>query len=163
MPRLSAVPGLVAASLLAAGGVWWLASVALQLDGGLTDVTELSARTAAFVILAQWILIALFAAHTEPAPDTPTAPGLASLLAATMPLWPLLVVLWLTSKLAAFTLIATQLGAIALGAGMILLNRAFKSRSSGNELRKLLTAGTGIAVASVIWMARTPLIDWVSP
>lgn len=164
MPRLSAIPGLVSASLAAAIGVWWLASVALQQDGGLTDVADLSAGTAAVVILAQWILIALLATQTPPAVDRQITPAVATPLAATMPLWPLLVVLWLTSRLSAVTLIASQLGAIALAAGMILLGHALTSqKKSGNELRQLLSAAAGIAIASMIWTARTPLMNWVSP
>lgn len=162
MPRLSAVPGIVAASLVTACAVWWLSSIALQIDAGLTDVAELSARAAAVLILAQWILIALFATLLAAAIDTRSPPAMANLLTVTMPLWPLLAVLWLTSKLSATGLIATQLGALALAAGMILLGQAVTRKMPGDELRQLLSVATGIAIASLIWIARAPLINWVS-
>lgn len=162
MPRLSAIPGLVAGALVFTCAVWWLASVALQSDGGLTDVTELSTRAAAVVILGQWILIALLATPVSSAIDVQKPPVLANLLATTLPLWPLLAVLWLTSKLSATTLIASQLGAMALAVGIILLGQAITSEKLGAELRHLLSVAAGIAIAAMIWMARTLLISWFS-
>ena len=162
MPRLSAIPGLVAAALVAASAVWWLASVALQSAGGLTDVAELSARATAALILAQWILIAVLATQIPSVILVQESPALANLLAATMPLWPLLTVLWLTSKLSAITLVGTQLGAMVLAAGMVLLARAITRNKPGDELRQLFSVASGIAIASMIWLARAPLISWVS-
>ena len=162
MPRLSAIPGLVSSALVAATAVWWLASVALQLGSGFADVTELSTHAAAMVILAQWILIALFVAPACAVFDTQPPRVHANLLAMTLPLWPLLALLWLTSKLSVITLIVSQLGALSLAVAMLLFGRAIASKKLNAELRQLLSVTAGIAVAAMIWLARTPLFSWLS-
>ena len=60
MPRLSGMPGLVGLVIMVAIGSWWLTSVALGIGGGLDDVTGLAAQAAIVLVIAQWLVIALF-------------------------------------------------------------------------------------------------------
>lgn len=156
MLRLSAKPGLVMAVLVSAIGTWWLAGVALQLGSGSADLHAWGARAAAAVILTQWMLIALL---TAPARSDSQA---GSLLAVSLPLWPLLALLWLTSRLSAIDLVASQLLAVLLAMLMIVIAKLITTSIRGAEVRQLATAAAGVVLAAMIWAARGPLIAWVS-
>ncbi|MDH3748009.1 MAG: hypothetical protein OER97_07350 [Gammaproteobacteria bacterium] len=166
MPRLSAMPAILGGAIVFAVASWWLASIALQGRAGYADAATLSAQAASVAIFIQWLAIALIARSVSA-----TSNGTASLwvwewvsmLAVVLPFWPLLGLLWLTSKLSAITLVASQLIAVLLAALMLVASRAIASLPVGAELRQLLTITASVAVVAVIWLNQSRLAEWVSP
>ena len=154
MRGLSAAPGLLSGTLVFAIATWWLAGIALQLGtdpGGLHLHTT---QAAVVLVLGQCLLVAL---------STPTvARSRADLLAMSLPLWPLLVVLWLTSRLPWTTLIASQVIALLLAAVMLAIAGAIRRKVRDTELQQLLCISAGVACALLIWSLRAPLAELVS-
>lgn len=162
MQRLSAAPGIAAILLVAATSVWWLASLALVPPGQPGATAAISSTAATACITGQWILIALLTPLWIPrgAPLNETLPILA---AASLPLWPLLAMLWAATGIATLTLAATQAAAAALF-GVVLLGRELIARLPvGEETTQPLAVALGASVAAGIWLARSPISDWVQP
>ena len=78
-----------------------------------------------------------------------------------LPLWPLLVILWLTSRLPWVTLVASQLLALSLAAAMFVLAGAIRRKVHDAELQQVLCTAAGIACALLIWSLRAPLAQLV--
>ena len=156
---------MIGAGLFAAVATWWLANVALQGDAGFTRVPILSTDAAGAAVLAQWMLVALFAAfYCDDEGDDPMSAKSAGLhvLAIALPLWPLFALLWLTSELSARTLLTTQFIAVAIGAIMYQLIRGIAVSRFGLETQRLLAAAAGGAVALIVFVNRTALFDWLA-
>lgn len=162
MQRLNAAPGIAALLLVAATSVWWLASLALVPPSQPGATAAISSTAAAACITGQWILIALLTPLWVPrgAPLNETLPVLA---AASLPLWPLLAMLWAATGIATLPLAATQAGAAAVF-GVVLLGRELIARLPiGEESTRPLAVAFGASVAAGIWLARSPISDWVQP
>ena len=163
MPRLSAMHGNVGLILVVAVGTWWLAGAALEIGGGRDDVAELGARAAVLLVTAQWLAIALFAPHVDiPAPTSYRSAAL-SLMSITAPLWPLLAVLWLSSRLSLAAVIGSQLGALALAACLVWATGLAAPARTGTELGQPFRVAIGPAAAGILWTARAPLAGWMLP
>ena len=163
MPRLSAMQGAVSLVLVVSVGSWWLASLALGIGGRLDDVTGLAAQAAVVLLIAQWLAIALFASHVSKNASTNWQSVMASLLSVTVPLWPFLAILWLSSRLSLAVLIGSQLGAVALAGSLGLAARLAARTTPNAELGNLFRVATGLAMAGMIWIARSSLAGWVLP
>ena len=61
VPRLSAAPAVLGAAITAAVALWWLPGAWLQAAGGFADLPALSAQAAFCLVLAQGVLVCLFA------------------------------------------------------------------------------------------------------
>lgn len=174
MSRLMPMPAILGSAMVFAIASWWLASVALQGRAAYTDAAALSAQAASAAILVQWIAIALIAQSANATSNGKVRLWFwewVSMLAVVLPFWPLLGLLWLTSKLSATTLVASQLIAVMLVALMLVAGRAIASISAsssasnfmGTELRRLLAAFTSVVVVAIIWLNESRLAEWVSP
>jgi len=170
MSRLMQMPAILSSAIVFAVASWWLASVALQGRTAYADAGSLSAQAASAAIFVQWIAIALIAQSANVTSDGKLRLWFweyLSMLAVVMPFWPLLGLLWLTSKLSATTLVATQFMAVMLVALMLAAARAIASISTsisiGAELRRLLTVAASVAVVAIIWFNQSRLAEWVSP
>lgn len=158
MYGLSARPGLVTSALVLCVGVWWLAGIALQSGGGNPDLHELSATAAVVVILAQYVLIALL-----PAPATVASrSGALNILSSLFPLWPLLALLWLTSRLSLTVLFFSQIVALLIAFTMILAARLLAGKIHDAELQQLATVAASVVFASGVWLMRAPLVAWLA-
>ncbi len=160
MPRVSAIPGVVGALFVLAIATWWLANVALQVHVSFANVPAMSLRAAGIAVLGQWMLVALV---TRPGHgETALRDGLASALLAIVPLWPLLVLLWQTSKLSALALALSQVIAVAI-AVLVLVVASLLSRTS-IELanQQLFRMSAGIVLAAAIWLLQSPILDWLA-
>ena len=76
-------------------------------------------------------------------------------------LWPLLAVLWLSSRLSLVAILGSQLGALALAGGLVLAARLAARTTTDTEIGHLLRVATGLAAAGVIWTARASLAGWI--
>ena len=163
MPRLSAVQGNIGLILVVAIGTWWLASVALEIGSGLDDVAGLGARAAIGLVIAQWLAIALFAPRVSTGTSSSDLSAAMHLLSVTAPLWPLLAVLWLSSRLSLVAIIGSQLGAVILTASLVLGARLASRIATDAEVAHLLRVAMGLAAAAVIWLVRGSLAGWMLP
>ncbi|WP_405234309.1 hypothetical protein [Lentisalinibacter salinarum] len=162
MQRLTAAPGIAVFLLVAATSVWWLSSLALVPPSLPGASVAISATAATACITGQWILIAVLTPFWTPR-DTPMSEALPILAAASLPLWPLLAMLWAATGIDTLTLAATQAGAAALF-GVVLLGRELISRLPvGEETAQPLAVALGASVAAGIWLARSPISNWVQP
>jgi len=162
LQRLSAAPGVAAFLLAAATSVWWLASLALVSPSEPGATAAISSTAAAACVTGHWILIALLTPLWTPR-GTPLVEALPLLAAASLPLWPLLAMLWAATGISILPLAATQAGAAALF-GVVLLGRELIARLPiGEETTQPLAVAFGASVAAGIWLARSPISDWVQP
>lgn len=158
MRRLSARPGLIASMLVLATAAWWLGRIALELGSGSANLNLPGAQAATVLITAQWLLIAFLT--TTIAANSKTGP--LELLATSLPLWPLLALLWLTSKLSIFALIASQLVALLLATALALVGKTIAANVRDADFRHLASVAVGVVCATIIWLARAPLTHWIT-
>ena len=163
MPRLSAVQGNVGLILLVTIGSWWLASAALEIGSGVDDVAGVSARGTMVLVISQWLAIALFAPHASASMSENNQSAATNLLSVTVPLWPLLAVLWLSSRVSLVVIIGSQLGAMALAGSLVLIARLAARATTDAELAHLLSVAIGLVAAVVIWVGRASLAAWMLP
>ncbi len=156
---MSAIPGVVGALFVLAIATWWLSNVALQVQLSFANVPATSLQAAGIAVLGQWMLVALV---TRPGHgDNALRDGLASALLAIVPLWPLLALLWQTSKLSALTLALSQVIAVAIAVLVLAVATLLSRTSIALANRQLYRMAASMVLATAIWLLRGPILDWL--
>jgi hypothetical protein len=170
MSNLIAAPAVLGTLAVFAIACWWLPNLALVGRAGFYETASLSSGVAAVAVLTQYLVIALLANVLDNSDDfVPTSTNRMagtlnrcwSMLGAVMVFWPLLLMLWLTSRLSAAVLVTTQIVAIAIAALIALAATTIASLQLARENRVLLSSTVAIAMAAIIWLNRTRIIDGI--
>ncbi|EHR70342.1 hypothetical protein BurJ1DRAFT_1474 [Burkholderiales bacterium JOSHI_001] len=151
-PRLRRLLALAGLLLTLALATWWLGSTRLVLDrGGDT------ARVAADALSATWLLRAMGLALVAPALGAlrGARQAGAAALALLAPAWPLVVLAWSASALAALRPALTEASLVAVALALPWLGQALRRGLPRGDLALPLASAAGVAGAAALWAARS--------
>ena len=168
MRNLTTIPALLAIACLITVSTWWLLQLSALPRMNAAAINDISLQAARTLLLLQLMSISLFAPLWPTAalggakqPDA-SAHIVMPVLAAILPAWPLLALLWLASGIAATAVVKIEVLVLGVGLAVTLLARAIHRLDLNTEAERLLQTSLGIAAAAASWLFRAEWLQWIT-
>jgi hypothetical protein len=154
---MGATPAMLTMVYLIPVSIWWFTQMSV-----LTSSPEqFSLQVLGALLIMQVLCLCLFVPQWV-RPQERLKQGATAIAASLLPCWPLFAMLWLASGVSAFALVASQAGAVSVGlvvASMAMILQ--RSRVSEEPLR-LLQTSLGLLAATLVFLARTDWLQWIT-